>query len=731
MFEALGKTSSLHHLHLRMHPGKSLSSSNVVAPATPSPASTTHHHHHHHHHQHAPPTAGLQHGNSTGLASATNLARSQDVHNFANARPTFSRFRHLETLAALEMDTLDYVPEITECVAQCAVTLKTLKLSLSESLALKARKKQQQTTNVSDSDTTMEGEGFYDIPGFGPPTVAGPSTGASGDPDARREFMEQERVLSRIFGLSKESQPDCSPDPVHRLITEAIAFANRKSRASAKMTETMADRVFVKEIRSAAQQTHQMRASGNSNDRKAWKAIQALYKAATIYLERCDAEQGEPFEEDGSPSTTTAYPPNLDPEATDNFNALVGPNLAGPSTNPHHIGFGPPASSGEDNLDAPLLQGVHSERDAADEQQKAHIREVVDMEHPDDDGEEGEDQQFVDSADASQANVHDSAPVAEAANNDVDTSHQGTDHGGMDDKGKEPVRSSSTGEHKDKCSKTDCSNERKILDYIRSHHGLPLENLSICLIPLKHSVICRAVNVWALKHISLLNVGPQRNFWATLGKLNVTTPLQISSIHTDNVTATFLDLVHDLKHVKELFMFERSSRTTVKSLAPKTTVSIRDIRLKVLKRHVGRLERLIIRNDEDLSWSLDNDAIECIVRNGNNLQELVVALGSSSFVRRNSLSGLARPCCANVITASIYPKCLAPRVLGRPSCPVLIVRKLLGRATRSSVGSGRCNRLAPPSEHLLCCYQQRPKRTPVDHYHCFAVRLGHTETLES
>jgi arsenate reductase-like glutaredoxin family protein len=439
--------------------------------------------------------------------------------------------------------------------------------------------------------------------------------------------MAQETVLSEIFGLTGDPKADRGSDPVEQLVAKALMSAREKSRAgrSGSAGES-ADRMFVKQLRSIArdfQDFHAPMASGNLSRNKTWKVIESLHKATNLYLEK-----HENADSADTSVVADSNGPRSSPVNDVDLQSLPG-DVPGPSTMP------PPVES---------IPNQVTENDPANKFQKDTIADLIDLEHPDDDGEEVEDQEFID-----QADTPESVPIAEGSQTSVKLSKDAVER--SLNKGKAPVREIDVADEQlaqpeevktRSIGDQSPSHDRQIHEYVRARHGLPLENLSIYLIPVKPSVICRAINVWSLRHISLLNVGPQRAFWATLSKLHDSNPLQLTSIHTDNVTQAFLDFVHDLDCVKELFLFERKTRCVVKSMAPKTTVTIEEINEKILKKHTKHLERLIIRNDEDMTWSLNRDSVRQISRYGSKIKEMVVGLKSANFVSLPSLSFFLR-----------------------------------------------------------------------------------------
>lgn len=258
------------------------------------------------------------------------------------------------------------------------------------------------------------------------------------------------------------------------------------------------------------------------------------------------------------------------------------------------------------------------------------LSDVIDLDHPDDLEDAGEDQQFWGTDDGHDDNKDQclNPSLSEHNGNGYNTMAEGHQIS-SDTKGKKTTRdlpnsvNSIEGEPKHEVA------SQSIEDYIRKTHGIPLESLSIHLIPVKPAVLCSAVDISILKHLSLLNVGPQRNIWTMFQKIP---NCQLTSIYTDDVTQTFLSFVNGLDKVTELFLIERSGQSAVQPFAPKTTVKIEDIRQQILKKHMKNLRRLVIRNDEDSSWALNSKSVRCLTKSGSNLIELSVGLKSSGFV---------------------------------------------------------------------------------------------------
>jgi hypothetical protein len=177
------------------------------------------------------------------------------------------------------------------------------------------------------------------------------------------------------------------------------------------------------------------------------------------------------------------------------------------------------------------------------------------------------------------------------------------------------------------------STHSKMSEYVRSTRGLALTTLAIYLIPLKASVLSRAIDLTVLQNITLLNVGSQIPFWNLLARENKNTPLPIRKIYTDNVTLPFLAFVSQLETMTELFLLERTAKTRVESTAAKTTVTIEQIRKIVLKKHASTLKILMIRNDSGQDWDLNVKTVMLLCQRAKNLEELACSFGIRSMVR--------------------------------------------------------------------------------------------------
>ncbi|EEH50610.2 uncharacterized protein PADG_06689 [Paracoccidioides brasiliensis Pb18] len=753
VFTALGKYQSLQNLHVRLQAGPSLHltrpkpkshmSFQFPPPAPPSSHSQYQTHHHHP----APPSGGaiptyMLHSKTNMGSGGVRLVKRLNVRKNPHGPRNFSEFSSLRSLAVLDMDTLDYVSEVAECISSSSTTLKTLKLSFSEKLALESRKKA--ITDISDTETVQEedDDGFIHPlvisapplpPGISPPILAHAPT--SSDVNVCRERANQEKALARIFGLEK-GHVTAEDKRLEQVAEEAVHKADRDIQSSLKSSSGQdIDRIFVENLCTMVRGIANSK-SGHASSSKGSRALRKIEKAALMYLESDQTADNFPKgkkKSSSSPQHTHQLPTSTEPTeilgssapvpktfldgeeiplpmAADYSAFLINPPPSQLPTSkkctypfngnpiyPPSVGFGmqgPPvkykslqnahpakadtsvkcagnifhnSSCASDASDAasnkPPLKSTQCEifqhpaslSNPVDKKPDDEFLDLIDIEHPDELSEDGEDQVFLDPMETSaeghgqeyqsinpRSDGEPKVPQSDERNSDPEV------HAGPSRKGKEPIRGFDT----TRLTDTRVSSEQlesplnddtdgAIHEYIRLHHGISLENLSIYLIPVKPSVLCRAVNISSLKHISLMNVGPQRPFWAMLSKLHKTTALQITSVHTDNVTQSFLTFLNGLEYLEELIMVERSSRSKVESFAPKTVVVIDDIRRQVLVKHIKHLKRLMIRNDDLVHWCLNRESAVLIGKRGAKLRELVVGMNSSNFhVFMQHLSGL-------------------------------------------------------------------------------------------
>ena len=632
----------------------------------------------------------------------------------ANHSPTFSGFKLLSSLAVLDMDTLDHVPELAKCILSSVCTLRSLELSISEAMALKARKPgvPQESDDETDPDLD-ENDNPWDAPPPLPPPPAGLMLGPlpqSSEADIRKERLAQDNFLARIFGLET--------------LSSEVQKMDKETEAVATKPKEDAQKAFLKDLKTVMSKLIIATSSQNGSNFKPQKALDMVEKAAEKYLNATEKAGGssskktwnsiphaakkEPITITGPFSTKSlgvdpfgALPSsskaidvyNLNPPqytnsllkdglslenehkaSTNNPSPSLGissgsstdpklPNDSGsqpgkitlpwPSTNngndpktANHVKYKGKAklvdaaepvlsSNGadedDDNADGPGLFDslIDTVKGSTRLDKEVDVTDDFDIVHPDVTTlDEGDDQEPNDPlVDPTDTKAADRSTTEELA---MDTTSPTLTNGTVVS---EHVSQKMVNGKSDDTAHM--STDQAMQNYVRSAHGLPLENLSLYLIPIKASVLSKAVDLTKLKSITLLNVGPQGGFWSVMAKKHLDTPLRLQYIHTDNVTSSFLSCVNSLSGLTDLFMLERSSKAKVESLAPSTMVGIDEIRRQALKKHMRSLKRLMIKNDNenDHSWDINGKTMRLITGKGNNLTELAVSLDSNNSVR--------------------------------------------------------------------------------------------------
>ena len=167
------------------------------------------------------------------------------------------------------------------------------------------------------------------------------------------------------------------------------------------------------------------------------------------------------------------------------------------------------------------------------------------------------------------------------------------------------------------------TNSEEMHDYIRATHGFQLEEFRLHYVPMKASIIGKALDLTVLQRITLLETGPQDAFWTLLVKLTGSdTPIGFKSIHTDNVSSAFLVYLATYEGLEELFMHERKSKNG--DIDSEGGVDIESIREEAFRPHLKTLKRLMLRNEKNDSWDVDFKTLHMLAVYGHILQELAI-----------------------------------------------------------------------------------------------------------
>lgn len=744
VFRALHRMPNLRRVHIRLQAGQSLHSipkagsgpnqsgaslnASPISPGVPPPG------------PHSPGGYGYAQPNPPGntFRMVPKLPVSRPVEQVSS----FSGFKSLKSLCALDMDTLEYIPEIAECVRNSLETLKTLELSLSDSFARRAREKPR----VDGSDgATSDDASSVDTQPLGTGDEGAP---AGGNPEQVRQWYKsrQEAILSRIFA---PKSPKLDAKAIESAVNEVVIRAeteaqNELDRDTDDMTNDAEDREFVKMMRTIFREVR----SKQEPSSKGSKAIEKIERAATKYLEGKARPVHEPKSKPKNKAplikikTPKPPPPSswqMPPQASGNYKSYsvhedvlleyfgfskaawdqmtaqtknqyvqnyfkdthgVGyqpypmpPPPPGKSTgynkvyyaNPNSVpGYVPPSKYiviPPKKVKKPPAQKLKYGSDS-DEQGKTpnpikpagtettlekdppsgaakkdeDLSEDSDLQYPSGDEDEGPDQEFDTENEGS--GDEDKTPNVEmeemqlGINGVLEQSGfleenealEGGDTPVTINKGKQAVRDPPNGyltppkRASPEAAAIPEKQEDPVSRYLRISHGLPIERLAIYLIPVKPATLLQHFDAYALKNITLLNVGSQRRIWATMTKLQHQSPLPLTGIYTDNVTPALLTFIESLKagQLEDLFLLERYLRK--KGRVPqlqdcdKTTVEIDAIRKQILKKHMKGFKRLMIRNDDTETWAINNITMRLIAREGVKLRELAVQCDTVSFV---------------------------------------------------------------------------------------------------
>ena len=246
----------------------------------------------------------------------------------------------------------------------------------------------------------------------------------------------------------------------------------------------------------------------------------------------------------------------------------------------------------------------------------------IDMVHPDEDTADlGEDQEMIaEPEDGEVATPRKRAKIGEIEVGSTSIAAENEHMSPQADVAAEPVSNSITP-------------DEAMQSYIRATHGLHLEELLLEWVPLKASIVARALDLSVLKHLTLLEVGPQDAFWTLLARLQgSSSEIEFKNIHTDNVSLPFLKFLATFEGLEGLYMHERASKQDAESGGP-PAVNITFIRKMALQKHMSTLKRLMIKNDRNDSWDVDVKTLQFLAYRGAGLIELAISLNMKTYVR--------------------------------------------------------------------------------------------------
>ncbi|KAI0135308.1 hypothetical protein F4814DRAFT_400524 [Daldinia grandis] len=728
VYKALHNIKSLRHLHLRLQAGTSIHQ--IPPPFSDSNVQ------HSEYDAMAIPVPQWANSNSTTLgpiaaygpppvSPSLSLAHKPSWRNkppkkssTAREPPTIEGFRNLESLSVLDIDSLDVITEIRACVRNSSSTLRKVKLSFSDSLAMQARKP------CADAELDeSEDDEFQVMP---------MSLGANYDDNgpakafqAQEERKLQELVLGRMF----EVEPSHTKNA---LLSTEYKKENAKRNSEEQPVSDNGQHFIDHVSRVFERMVAHVNGTSGFTSIEQQDALDAIAKAAKKYVTSEESKSkpgpssGDLPANDGLHSLPKDHELGLDMDKSDesqplNFGLKLHPPIPKDSydANPEDIDIEVP----EEQLTAEFQRFIEiASTDTVPSKELFNSTEVSaipsNVTEPND---------VVQVFNAESMGSVETGWIGYANKSSKDTCIAICTVGdGRQDKSRQHLECTGRDIEDEPCdnavqpnlttneTETLLSNANK---YARDTRGIGLHSLSIHLIPIKASVLGRAIDLHSLKRITLLNVGEQKKFWAMMMKENSLKPLPLRKVFTDDVCLPFLHLVSQLDCVKEIFMLQRSPKYKPESFAPNPGTTIEQIRNFVLKKHMHSLKRLMIKNQADTSWDLDEKTIQHICRRGKVLEELAVIMGMRAIhtlIQR--IAGLTNLRALQLISFRTEDTCLSvmretrrfivdalsfhPELklewlaLGDDERAVRIVRKS-GAPRKSKVGSNKDKELTP------------------------------------
>jgi hypothetical protein len=624
-------------------------------------------------------TVTLSPSTSKGYASQSKLANRKVAKKDLDGSspripPTLSGFRSLSSLAILDMDTLEYASELKSCISNSISTLSSLKLSFSDALSNQSRRPPPEA--VSDDDSDQEDEFPVGLPPGMPPVPGQNSTG-SGSTDqngaskvisSMEQKKNQEVFLSRIFGieppassLKSTTPPGNESDPVETLsIVELRSkflktlspifsklFASAKDTgtagpAEADVFEIMRNFAEIEETFAKSKDSQSLDKTAESPDVAETADSQSLEQAAGT-SEGSTSKEAPVSSLDGQANeaglfdTVTSKKENLKPGVSDPDDVDVNePETKELSLDTEVPGDPDDTKTKLESSPEKLPSDINSSLEKAQVEVLKKHAQVSSM------AEEIKynvgllKTRYMKLAMEFEAGISTDNPYAAMevkAAEDLYTSRKAI-LDGVESTLREiraEVEDINNGFHSlDPNPVTIESRNEKIQEmeeYVRKTRGLTLETLAIYLIPIKASILSKAVDLGHLRSITLLNVGLQTTFWQHMARQNIASPLPLHKIHTDHVTIAFLSCVAQLNNLTELFLLERTAKTKVETMASRTTVNIEHIRRLVIKRHAATLKILMLRNDAGQEWDLNVKTAMLLCQRAKALEELAVSFG--------------------------------------------------------------------------------------------------------
>lgn len=606
----------------------------------------------------------------------------------AREPPTLSGFKHLKSLSVLDIDDLDIIPELKACIANSSSTLSELQLSFSDGLAMQARG----PTPDSDPEESDVEEEFQVVP-----ASQNTSYDASGPAKvfrAQEERAIQEGVLGKLLDveplLVKKPQMATTNDQ-----RETSAEKDKDMAKEGGDSDIHPRDEFIVSIRQASHKLMSLLNGSRDFTPSQEDILDTIAKAARKYVDSAEAptpaegpkhkdsegtKGGSATEENGKKETATAQDKSASEEKPDSSasNGTISSDAVQEGSGESSSATKRKGNASElspEDIDIEHTETVEDAFEEDDDQPPPEAETKTTHENPVPDKSGVSDSttspKMTPSSSIDGSSSAKETAVQEPSGDTVDqafllsTSLKLQDSAASLWENLQMLRSTVTdedspqllkaeqqlvelgrsvaelrnqvrweditkNEHADKKKTSDPQNMR---DYVRGTRGFSLDSLSIHLVPVKASVLSRAINLSCLKQLTLLNVGNQTPIWTLLAKENKETPLALRSVFTDNVSTAFLSCMSKLPELHELFMLERSAKQKPESFAPRNSTTMDQIRRLVLKKHMHTLRRLMIKDEsKGPSWEVNEKAIILMCTRGVELEELAVSMDIHAVV---------------------------------------------------------------------------------------------------
>ncbi|TFB03300.1 hypothetical protein CCMA1212_004236 [Trichoderma ghanense] len=617
---------------------------------------------------------------------------------------TFSGFKNLQSLSVLDIENLDIVSELNACIRNSSSTLTELQLSFSDTLANRARK-QPPDSDADDSDVDDE---FQVLPASQQNT-----SGSAFDNKTNRVLEErrlQESVLARIFqpfppepkaesdepsqeAEQKEEQGEALPTDVREAFIASIKSVSSKlmtitggspgsTAAAQDMLDTIAKaaRHYVESVETSAQPSGQpslanesgtstaggvssqgessvaavaaafsTNAAGEGSNARASEAALSGAGSTSKLTRRKDIETApedidiahiEAVDDVFGESDESNSPDSADVRAVEGYTSETDPYQPGSSTG--STTPTPAAEASEKAAKATEAQNSHTAEIAGQSSvPNVHIENLMRKLG-----------YFRDLTEAMGKKISDLRAGGSALDytqiKDADAQLRGFSAMVADVQNEIQVIQEEMDEAERRAAGSNSSSMR---DYVRRTRGLMLTSLSIHLVPVKASVLSQTINLSSLRQLTLLNVGDQTAIWASLTKANRVRPLPLRNIFTDHVTNQFLAFASQLEEIHDLFLLERSPKSKPESTALPGFTTMDQIRRLVLKKHIGKLKRLMIKDEASSSrWDCNEKAMILICTQGRNLEELALSMNIQAVhIFMQYFSGLVKLRAINIL----------------------------------------------------------------------------------